>query len=129
MDAARSGEMSAPRPTAPAFFADYAERLRKILQSSDWTGVTRLAEALADCWRGGKQVFICGNGGSAGNAIHLANDFLHGGSKKFGSGLRGTALPANPALLTCLANRVGYESHLSIQLAVPAGPAPWLQSL
>ena len=23
-------------------------------------------------------VFICGNGGSAGNAIHIANDFIYG---------------------------------------------------
>ena len=51
-------------------------RLQSVLQSSDWTGVERLVEELANCWRDGRQVFLCGNGGSAGNAIHLANDFL-----------------------------------------------------
>ncbi|MEK7563336.1 MAG: SIS domain-containing protein [Patescibacteria group bacterium] len=99
-------------------FADYARRLQSVLQSSDWTGVERLVEELANCWRDGRQVFLCGNGGSAGNAIHLANDFLYGISKTIGSGLRVSALPANSAVLTCLANDVDYESIFSAQLAV-----------
>ena len=28
-----------------------------------------------------KQIFIFGNGGSAGNAMHIANDFIYGASK------------------------------------------------
>src|SRR5574340_916236 len=63
-------------------------------------------------------VFICGNGGSAGNALHLANDFLYGVSKKLGSGLRVNALSANASVMTCLANDVGYEHIYSAQLAV-----------
>jgi D-sedoheptulose 7-phosphate isomerase len=65
-------------------------------------------------------VFLCGNGGSAGNAIHLANDFLYGISKTFGAGLRVTALPANSSVLTCLANDLGYDAVFSAQLAVQA---------
>lgn len=102
------------------FFSGYARRLQAVLQSSDWGRVKRLAEELRDCWRAGRQVFICGNGGSAGNAIHLANDFLYGVSKTFGSGLRVSALPANSSILTCLANDEGYESIFSMQLAVQA---------
>ena len=70
------------------------------------------------CWRNGQQVFICGNGGSAGNAIHLANDFLYGIAKKTGRGMRITALSANAAVMTCLANDVGYHAIYSEQLAV-----------
>lgn len=102
------------------FFADYSRRLQEVLQRSDWTGVTRLAEELHDCWATGRQVFLCGNGGSAGNAIHMANDFLYGISKTSGSGLRVNALPANSAVLTCLANDEGYDSIFSLQLAVLA---------
>lgn len=104
--------------SAKSLFADYARRLQTVLQSADWTGVERLAEELANCWRDGRQVFLCGNGGSAGNAIHLANDFLYGISKAFGSGLRVSALPANSSVLTCLANDVGYDSIFAAQLAV-----------
>lgn len=103
---------------AKTSFIDYAARLQSMLQSSDWSGVERLAEELAGCWRDGRQVFICGNGGSAGNAIHLANDFLYGISKTIGSGLRVSALPANSSVLTCLANDLGYDSIFSAELAV-----------
>jgi D-sedoheptulose 7-phosphate isomerase len=79
-----------------------------------------LAEDLRACWQAGRQAFICGNGGSAGNAIHLANDFLYGIAKGKGPGMRVHALPANPSVLTCLANDVGYDSIFSMQLAAQA---------
>ena len=101
-------------------FEDYSRRLQAVLQSSEWTNVQRLAEELRDCWASGRQVFLCGNGGSAANAIHMANDFLYGVSKVAGSGLRVTALPANSSVLTCLANDVGYDEIFSLQLAVQA---------
>lgn len=112
--------MSSSAAPRSAFFANYAGRLQAVLQSSDWSTVGELANELRDCWQSGRQVFLCGNGGSAGNAVHLANDFLYGISKKFGSGLRVHALPANSAVLTCLANDVGYDSIFSMQLAVQA---------
>ena len=103
-------------PTAS--FAEYAARLQRVLGTADWEGVAALGAELLDCWRAGRQVFICGNGGSAGNAIHLANDFLYGIAKKAGSGLRVNALSANPSVLTCLANDEGYDQIYSLQLAV-----------
>jgi D-sedoheptulose 7-phosphate isomerase len=112
--------MNAPRPDSAAVFADYANRLNTAMQATDWSGVTRLAQELRECWTSGRQVFICGNGGSAGNAIHLANDFLYGISKARGSGLRVHALPANSSVLTCLANDEGYDEIFSLQLAVQA---------
>jgi D-sedoheptulose 7-phosphate isomerase len=77
-----------------------------------------LATALQKARDDRSRVFLCGNGGSAGNAIHLANDFLYGISKKTGRGLNVIALTANPAVLTCLANDVGYDRVFSEQLAV-----------
>jgi D-sedoheptulose 7-phosphate isomerase len=113
--------MNAPIPSpAHRFAEEYSRRLQQVLAHADWAGVARLAEDLRECWRVGTQVFLCGNGGSAANAIHLANDFLYGISKTTGSGLRVTALPANPAVLTCLANDVGYDEIFAYQLAVQA---------
>ncbi len=40
--------------------------------------VPTLGAALRDAWRDRRCVYLCGNGGSAGNANHLANDFLYG---------------------------------------------------
>ena len=100
--------------------AGYATRLQNLLRESRWDGVELLAQEMLDCWKTGRQVFLCGNGGSAGNAMHLANDFLYGISKKAGSGLRVSALSANPSVITCLANDEGYDSIYALQLAVQA---------
>lgn len=114
--------MNAPQQSPALDFADYSRRLQGALQEADLAPVVTLAEDLRDCWRSGRQVFLCGNGGSAGNAVHLANDFLYGISKTCGSGLRVHALPANTSVVTCLANDEGYETIFSLQLAVHARP-------
>jgi D-sedoheptulose 7-phosphate isomerase len=102
------------------FFASYASRLREVLETADWSSVARLSDDMLACWRERRQVFFCGNGGSAGNAIHLANDFLYGVAKKTGGGIRVHALSANAAVMTCLGNDVGYDHIFSEQLAVQA---------
>ncbi|UPY36827.1 SIS domain-containing protein [Sediminicoccus sp. KRV36] len=101
-------------------FADYGQRLGALIAATDWSQTARLAQELLDCWKTGRQVFFAGNGGSAGNAVHLANDFLYALSKRPGSGLRVHALPANQAVITCLANDEGYDKIFSLQLAVQA---------
>ena len=100
------------------FFAAYASRLQEVLASTEWSGVAQLAQEMRKSWEAGRQVFFCGNGGSAGNAIHLVNDYLYGVARRTGGGLKVLALSANPAVITCLANDVGYESIFSEQLAV-----------
>lgn len=99
------------------FCNNYTTRLHNTLQQLNWKEVTQIAKALRKAWHDGKQVFLCGNGGSAANAIHLANDFIYGISKTDGVGLRATALPANQAVLTCLANDMAYEDIFSQQLS------------
>jgi D-sedoheptulose 7-phosphate isomerase len=113
--------MTEASPTSgAAHFRDYASRLARVLEAQDWRPVHRLAEELLDCLHTGRQVFFAGNGGSAGNAIHLVNDFIYALSKQHGVGLRAHALPANAATITCLANDEGYETIFSAQLAVMA---------
>jgi len=101
-------------------FVDYSRRLQEVLASTDWSNVKKLGECMLECWQNGRRVFLCGNGGSAGNAIHLANDFLYGVARKTGGGLKVMALSANSAVITCLANDVGYDHVFSEQLAVQA---------
>ena len=121
--------MNAREPGSKEFFAGYAHRLRAVLAEAAWDGVEVLSRELLDCWRSGRQVFLCGNGGSAGNAIHLANDFLYGISKAYGSGLRVHALAANASVLTCLGNDCGYEQIFAMQLAVQAARGDVLVAL
>jgi len=102
------------------FFESYSKKLQTVLEKSDWSEIEELASDMQKCWKDGRRVFLCGNGGSAGNAIHLANDFLYGIAKQTGGGLRVLALSDNPSIITCLANDLSYDHIFSEQLAVQA---------
>lgn len=104
----------------PDFVSTYRKTLTSVMRDHDWSDVGALADALERCWADDRQVFLCGNGGSAANAVHLANDFLYGIDKPRGHGLRVTALAANPAVLTCLANDIAYSEVYAQQLAALA---------
>jgi D-sedoheptulose 7-phosphate isomerase len=94
--------------------SEYASALASVLGSFDWSPVEALAASLAAAWAEGRQVFLCGNGGSAANAMHIANDFIYGIGREIGGGMKVTALPAN----ACLGNDLGYDAIFSSQLAV-----------
>ena len=118
-----------PSISAKEYFFNYSEKLKELLSSSDWTEVQELANDINVCWKEKRRVFFCGNGGSAGNAIHLANDFLYGIAKRKGGGLRVLSLSDNPAVISCLANDLGYEYIFSEQLAVQANQGDLLIAL
>lgn len=102
----------------PAFVEAYLGSFHSAIAEHDWSDVEFLARTLQLAWLEQHQVFLCGNGGSAANAIHLANDLLYGVDKQTGKGLRVTALPANAAVLTCLANDISYDDVFAQQLDV-----------
>src|SRR5260370_35322554 len=81
-----------------------------------------VATSPRDAWQTGRHIYLCGNGGSAGNAIHLANDLLYGCGTRLGIGMRVEALSLNPAVITCLANDLGYGQIFAEQLRVKGNP-------
>ncbi|MCR9140721.1 MAG: SIS domain-containing protein [bacterium] len=110
--------MSTNSDNRTADFADYSRRLQAVLAAENWDSTAALADAMFEAWVNRKRVYLCGNGGSAGNAIHLANDFLYGVAKDLGPGMRIQALPANGAVMTCLANDISYDEVFAAQLEV-----------
>ena len=106
------------------FVKTYISRLSACFSEEMNEEIYKLAQSLLTVWKSGNNVFLCGNGGSAGNAIHIANDFIYGtgncGLGKKISGLKVNALSANPAILTCLGNDIGFENIFSHQLKVLA---------
>ena len=104
------------------YIKNYVKKLTRALELDAMQQISVLAEALLEAWRAGQSIYICGNGGSAGNAIHLANDFIYGAGLKNGGGLRIEALSANAAVLTCLANDLGYDNIYSEQIRVKGNP-------
>lgn len=99
---------------------NYIERLQASLKKIDKQEVYKVSLELRRVWDEKKCVFICGNGGSAANAMHLANDLIYGigtgGSKQY-QGIKVEALTSNVGIVTCLGNDVGYEHIFSRQVA------------
>ncbi len=104
----------------------YKKNLTLALSLLDEKKVSLLANVMLTAWKDGKNIYLCGNGGSAGNAIHLANDFTYGAGRSNGCGLRVEALSANSAVITCLANDIGYDNIYAEQLKVKGQPGDLL---
>jgi D-sedoheptulose 7-phosphate isomerase len=96
----------------------YLDRLQIAVGAVAPKALENMYNDLSRTWDDGKRVYLCGNGGSAGNAIHLANDFIFGAGRSRGIGLRAEALPANQSVISCLANDIGYEEIFAEQLRV-----------
>jgi len=112
-----------------AHFESYKSKLQQTLAQIDFAKIAELTKDLTDAWSSGRQVFFCGNGGSAGNAAHIANDFIYGVGKGSRPGMKCHALSANSSVITCLANDEGYEKIFSLQLKALANKGDILIAL
>jgi D-sedoheptulose 7-phosphate isomerase len=110
------------------FFRRYLDKLTALTTGMNTDNIQHLAQALQCARQEKKQVFLCGNGGSAANAMHIANDLIYGISKDT-NGICAHALSANQAVMTCLANDVSYDEIFSLQLGVHGKPGDILIAL
>ena len=112
--------------TSNSLFTEYSQKLAQCVTSFDWSPVEKLAEMVETARKQRRQVFICGNGGSAANALHIANDFTAAMFKGTRDAIRANALPANVGVLSCIGNDLSYEVIFSQQLRVLAEPGDLL---
>jgi D-sedoheptulose 7-phosphate isomerase len=85
-------------------------------------GITVLAPAIetcatkaADCIARGGKIIFCGNGGSAGDAQHLAAELV-GRLVRDRRALPGLALSTDSSALTCIANDFGFDEVFARQV-------------
>ncbi len=76
---------------------------------------TQLADAVLHCFQNGGKVLTCGNGGSAAEAAHLAEEFT-GRFHRERPSLPGVCLSIDGTLLTCIANDYGFEEIFARQV-------------
>lgn len=70
---------------------------------------------------GGGRVLTCGNGGSAAQAMHLAEELI-GKYRAVRPPFPATCLNADPTALTCIANDFGFDEVFARQVAALARP-------
>jgi D-sedoheptulose 7-phosphate isomerase len=73
------------------------------------------ATRAADCIARGGKIMFCGNGGSAGDAQHLAAELV-GRLVRDRRALPGLALSTDSSALTCIANDFGYDEIFARQV-------------
>ena len=96
----------------------YTSRLIKVIKTDKNKEITLLYNQILKTWKNKRTIYVCGNGGSAGNANHIANDLIFAAGKKNKKGIKVESLASNPSIITCLANDIGYENIFSEQIKV-----------
>lgn len=99
-------------------FKNYKDLINKTLEASDEKEIEKFLELLVDAYKNDKFVFVIGNGGSAANASHLAQDLAKGTrvSKDQARRLKALSLTDNLPFITAQGNDEGYDSIFEQQL-------------
>ena len=95
---------------------DYLAKLVKVLEQNKSKEIYNLYNLILKTWKKNQSIFICGNGGSAANSNHIANDLSIAAVKNSKRGLKVESLASNSSVMTCIANDYGYEKIFSEQL-------------
>jgi D-sedoheptulose 7-phosphate isomerase len=110
----------------------FLDRVGKELERIDGAQVQALADAVFECYRNGRFVFVIGNGGSGSNASHLCEDLGKGtlrredfeNDKK--KRLRILSLTDNSPYILAWANDEGFDRVFVEQLKNLASPGDLL---
>lgn len=84
--------------------------------------VIAATEMIIDCFEGGGCVYLCGNGGSAADAQHIAGEFV-GRFRKNRKPLPAVALSTDTSVITCIGNDFGYEEVFTRQVEALVKPS------
>lgn len=115
------------RKSAPILAAALDEHLDviKALRTQTATSIEDCAKLIGETVRRGKKILICGNGGSAADAQHLAAEFV-GRYETERRALPAIALTTDTSALTALANDYGFEQVFARQVEALANPGDCL---
>ena len=96
------------------------------LENECFEPIAQAAEILIECIKSGGCVYICGNGGSAADAQHIAAEFV-GRFVRERKGLPAVALTTDTSILTSVGNDYGFEKIFSrqVEALVKKGDVLW----
>ncbi|MEO8475423.1 MAG: SIS domain-containing protein [Actinomycetota bacterium] len=110
------------RETARDYLASTADTVRRV-EAECLDDITAAAEVLISSLRAGGKLLICGNGGSAADAQHLATEFVSTLTiDNPRPSIPAIALTTDSSLLTAIANDFGIEGVFSRQIEALGRP-------
>lgn len=95
-------------------------QVKEGLLKSDISSILKVSELIIESLKKGGKLLVFGNGGSAGDAQHIAAELV-GRFKKDRRALSAIALTVNTSIITALANDFGYEVVFARQIEALAG--------
>jgi len=98
------------------FPEQYKKDLLQAIDGLDLSRVNQAIEWFQQARAEDRQIFVCGNGGSASTASHFACDVVKGASFQRASRFRIMALTDSLPTLTAYSNDVGYDVVFAEQL-------------
>ena len=108
---------------------EYLKNLNQSFTNDNIKQINEFCEIVQNTIKNKNNIFICGNGGSAANSIHMANDFNLILINKENYNIFVESLASNQAITTCIANDFGYENVFSKQIKVKGKSNDLLVSL
>lgn len=109
----------------------YLVGVKNAIGSLDVASVSGFAGHLVSAYENNKTIFVIGNGGSAANASHFAQDISKGVfmEKPVERGIKALSLTDNVAYITALGNDNGYHTVFSAQLNTFANEGDFLVAI
>ncbi len=105
-----------PQSSSQDPVSDYMDRLALTVTAISQQDIWSVIRVLYQAWENGRRVFLCGNGGSAATASHMANDLNKFTIVEGKPRLKAIALTDNIPLMTAWGNDSSYEDIFSEQL-------------
>jgi D-sedoheptulose 7-phosphate isomerase len=99
---------------------EHLETIQKLIQSS-CSAIEESGRLICDALTNGNKILLCGNGGSAADAQHIAAELV-GCYEKQRRSWPAIALTTDTSALTAVSNDLGYEQVFARQIAGLAGP-------
>ncbi len=109
-----------------SYCAEYQAQLLQTVQGIDLPGVELAISWLQQARDEGRQIFACGNGGSASTASHFVTDMVKGASYGRNRRFRIHALTDSLSTISAYANDVSYDCIFAEQLKNHAAPGDLL---
>ncbi len=96
------------RGPSPAAALRESARVKLSLARTHGTAFAKAARLLVKCLKSGHKILLCGNGGSAADAQHIATEIV-GRFVRRRQGLPAVALTTDTSALTSIGNDFGFE--------------------
>jgi phosphoheptose isomerase len=110
------------RQATRTYLAESADIKRRTAEECE-DAILAAADLIAESFRAGGKVLICGNGGSAADCQHMAAEFVSRLTKEFERpGLPAIALTTDTSFLTAFANDCGFEGVFERQVQALGRP-------